>query len=200
MIPRAPTLARARTIAGKLKLSAPPSGDLWIDWEAYYKNTLEPECFAKLPLPPSTFDWRSLLTAANAVPGDAKRGQLIYQEKCALCHGGQSSLGPSLSGVAKRFSRDDLSVAIFEPSRTIPDRYRSLRILTTDGEIFTGMIVYTAADGTTLQTATGEIVRVNKDNIEDQGYSTESLMPAGLLNEKTPAEVADLYAFLATLK
>ncbi len=200
LIPRAPTLARARNIAGKLKLNAPPAGDLWIDWEAYYQNTLEPECFAKLPLPPSTFDWRSLLTAANAVPGDAKRGQLIYQEKCALCHGGQSSLGPSLSGVAKRFSRDDLSIAIFEPSRTIPDRYRSLRILTTDGEIFTGMIVYTAADGTTLQTATGEIVRVNKDNIEDQGYSTESLMPAGLLNEKTPAEVADLYAFLATLK
>jgi putative heme-binding domain-containing protein len=199
LLPRAPTLARARTIAGKLKLSIPPVGDLWKDWEAYYQNTLEPECFANLPLPQSRFDWRALVSVANTISGDAKRGQLIYQEKCALCHGGQSSLGPSLSGVAKRFSRDDLSIAIFEPSRTIPDRYRSLRILTTDAEIFTGMIVYTAADGTTLQAATGDIVRVNKDNIEDQGYSTESLMPAGLLSEKTPEEVADLYAFLATL-
>lgn len=198
LIPRAPTLARARTVAGKLKLSAPPTGDQWNDWQVYYEKTLEPECFAKLPKPQLNFDWRSLFVAANGMSGDAKRGQAIYQEKCVLCHGGQSSLGPSLSGVAKRFSRDDLSVAIFEPSKTIPDRYRSLRILTLDGEIFTGMVVYTAADGTTLQTATGAIVRVNKDNIEDQGYSTESLMPTGLLDEKSPADVADLFAYLAT--
>jgi len=198
LLPRAPTLARARTVAGQLKLSTPPGSEEWKDWEAYYQKTLDPECFAKLWQPQSTFDWRSLMETANNIPGDAKRGQLIYKEKCALCHGGQSSLGPSLSGVAKRFSREDLSIAIFEPSRTIPDRYRSLRVLTIDGEIFTGMIVYTAADGTTLQTATGSIIRINMDNIADLGYSTESLMPSGLLNEKTPADVADLFAYLAT--
>jgi len=181
-----------------LKLSTPPASESWNEWEAYYQKTLDPDCFSKLPQPQSTFNWRSLLATSNTIPGEAKRGQLIYKEKCALCHGGQSSLGPSLSGVAKRFSRDDLSIAIFEPSRTIPDRYRSLRVLTVDGEIFTGMIVYTAADGTTLQTATGSIIRINKDNIEDLGYSTESLMPSGLLNEKTPADVADLFAYLAT--
>lgn len=198
IIPRAPTLSRARTIAEKLNLSNPPSGDVWKDWEAYYQKTLDPKLFALLPQSQSTADWRSLVVSANQVSGDAKRGQLIYQEKCELCHGGQSSLGPALSGVAKRFSREDLSTAIFEPSKIIPDRYRSLRVLTTDGEIFTGMIVYTAADGTTLQTASGAIVRINKDNIEDQGYSSESLMPTGLLNEKTPADIADLFAFLAT--
>ena len=131
--------------------------------------------------------------------GDAKRGQILYQEKCALCHGGQSSLGPSLVGVAKRFSRDDLAKAIFEPSRDISDRYKSIRVLTVDGEIFTGMIVYNAADGTTLQTATGTIVRINQEDIEDKAYATESLMPSGLLDEKSPAEVADLYAYLGTL-
>jgi len=198
ILPRAPTLARARAVAEQLKLSTPPASESWNEWEAYYQKTLDPDCFSKLPQPQSTFNWRSLLATSNTIPGEAKRGELIYKEKCALCHGGQSSLGPSLSGVAKRFSRDDLSIAIFEPSRTIPDRYRSLRVLTVDGEIFTGMIVYTAADGTTLQTATGSITRINKDNIEDLGYSTESLMPSGLLNEKTPADVADLFAYLAT--
>jgi hypothetical protein len=69
-----------------------------------------------------------------------------------------------------------------------------------DGEIFTGMIIYNAADGTTLQTANGNLVRINQDNIEDKAYSTESLMPTGLLDDRSSAEVASLYAYLGTLQ
>ena len=197
-LPRAAVLGRARTVAASLKLNTPPAGEQWKDWEPFFETTLDAESFAKLSRPQSDFDWRTLHGAANAIAGDAKRGQAVYQEKCALCHGGQSALGPSLVGVTKRFSRDDLSKAIFEPSRDISDRYKSIRVLTVDGEIFTGMIVYNAADGTTLQTATGAIVRINQESIEDKAYSTESLMPTGLLNDKSPADVADLYAFLGT--
>ena len=197
-LPRPAVLARARDLASKLKLSNPPSSEQWKDWELYFRLSLDPESFEKLPQPQSAMDWRSLHEAAKLVTGDAKRGKDLYHEKCALCHGGQSSLGPSLSGVSKRFSRDDLSVAIFEPSRDISDRFKSFRVLTIDDEIFTGMVVYSAADGTTLQTASGAIVRINKENIADSGESTESLMPTGLLNEKSPADVADLYAYLGT--
>ena len=98
--------------------------------------------------------------------------------------------------MAKRFSREDLAKAIFEPSRDISERYRAIRVLTIDDEIYTGMIVYNAADGTTLQTATGSIVRINQDNIQDKGYSTESLMPSGLLDDKSPQDVANLFAYL----
>ena len=197
-LPRIAVLARVRSVAEKLKFNPPATSELWTDWEPFFKETLDADLFSKLTRPNTLFEWRSLHAAANAVNGDAKRGTAIFQEKCALCHGGQSSLGPSLIGVAKRFSRDDLSKAIFEPSRDISDRYKSIRVLTVDGEIFTGMLVYTAADGTTLQTATGAIVRINQEDIEFKGYSTESLMPSGLLDDKSPTEVADLYAFLGT--
>ena len=197
-LPRAAVLARARAVAGLLKFNNPPVGEQWKDWETFFQATLDAESFAKLSRPQTSFDWHTLQMAANGIAGDPKRGQAHYQEKCGLCHGGQSSLGPSLVGVTRRFSRDDLSKAIFEPSRDISDRYRSIRVLTVDGEIFTGMIVYNAADGTTLQTATGDIVRINQESIEDKAYSTESLMPSGLLNDKSPSEVADLYAYLAT--
>ncbi len=198
-LPRAAVLARTRATAGKLNFkSPPPAGEEWRDWESYFAENLDAESFSKLMLPQTTFDWRALQVAANALSGDSKKGQILYQEKCALCHGGQSSLGPSLVGVAKRFSREDLARAIFEPSRDIPDRYKSIRVLTVDGEIFTGMLVYNAADGITMQTATGAIVRINQESIEDKAYSTESLMPTGLLHDKSPAEVADLYAHLGT--
>ena len=197
-LPRIAVLARVRSVAEKLKFNPPATSELWTDWEPFFKETLDADLFSKLTRPNTLFEWRSLHAAANSVNGDAKRGTAIFQEKCALCHGGQSSLGPSLVGVAKRFSRDDLSKAIFEPSRDISDRYKSIRVLTVDGEIFTGMLVYTAADGTTLQTATGAIVRINQEEIEFKGYSTESLMPSGLLDDKSPTDVADLYAFLET--
>ena len=197
-LPKPAVLARARDLAAKLKLDNPPASELWTDWELFFRSTLEPESYARLPQPSSSGDWRSLHAAAKSIEGDAKRGKELYKEKCELCHGGRSSLGPSLSGVTKRFSRDDLSIAIFDPSRDISDRYKSFRVLTVDGEIFTGMVVYSAADGTTLQTATGSIVRINKEDIEDSGASTESLMPTGLLNDKSPADLADLYAYLGT--
>lgn len=197
---KATVLTRARSIASKLQFVEAPTGDSWKDWEPFLKETLVDSVFESLSRPQTSVDWQALLQASSSLTGDSKHGQIVYQEKCALCHGGQSSLGPSLAGVAMRFSRADLSKAIFEPSRDISDRFRSIRVLTTDGEIFTGMIVYNAADGTTLQTATGSIVRINQEDIEDKGYSTESLMPSGLLDEKSPADVADLFAYLSTLK
>jgi putative heme-binding domain-containing protein len=198
-IPREAVLGRVRSIAAKLGYLRLPTTESWADWEQFFKTTLDAESFANLYRPQSSVDWRGLVLTANTMVGDPQRGRIMYQEKCGLCHGGQSALGPSLSGVTKRFSRDDLSKAVFEPSRDIPDRYRSIRVLTLDGEIFTGMIIYNAADGTTLQTATGTVIRINQDNIEDKAYSTESLMPSGLLDDKSPTEIADLFAYLSTL-
>ena len=199
-LPRPAVLARARSIAEKQRIVNVPVTEQWSDWERFFKANLDAETFAKLRGPNSKVDWRALVQGAQSHVGDLQLGKRLYQEKCGLCHGGQSALGPALGGVAKRFSRDDLSKAIFEPSRDIPDRYRSIRVLTMDGEIFTGMIVYNAADGITLQTANGSMVRINQDNIEDKAYSTESLMPSGLLDSNSPAELSGLYAYLGTLQ
>lgn len=198
-LPRAAILTRARAVANKLQLKNIPPSDVWKDWNEFLRNNLSEDVIAKLDQPKSNADWPTMVRTANGLKGDATRGQLLFQTKCGLCHGGQSALGPALSGVTKRFSRDDLSKAIFEPSRDISDRYKSIRVLTGDGEIFTGMIVYNAADGITLQTADGTMVRVNQDNIEEKVYSTESLMPTGLLDDKSPQDIADLFSYLGGL-
>lgn len=199
-LPRTAVLSRARTIAAKLKMEKVPTTEQWSDWDRFFQGSLDEAAYAKLRLPSTNSDWRAIVLSASSLAGDLQVGKSLYEQKCGLCHGGQSALGPSLLGVAKRFSREDLSKAIFEPSRDISDRYRSIRVLTMDGEIFTGMIIYNAADGTTLQTADGNLVRINQDNIEDKAYSTESLMPSGLLDDRSPAEVASLYAYLGTLQ
>ncbi|XZE44970.1 DUF7133 domain-containing protein [Pirellulaceae bacterium SH467] len=144
-------------------------------------------------------NWRNKVDAAKSLEGDAERGQSLYETRCLNCHGGQSALGPSLAGVTKRFSTEDLFVAIFEPSRDISDRYRALKVLTVDGEVLTGMSIYKATDGTTLMTPKGETVRINQQDIEEQSFSKESLMPSGLLDFASPQDLADLHRFLQSL-
>jgi putative heme-binding domain-containing protein len=176
-----------------------PVSDKWIDWEPFLKANVSSEIASSFSQPVEKLDWRAMIPKWSSLVTDEARGKTLYEQKCLNCHGGQSALGPSLSGVARRFSREDLAKAIYEPSRDISDRFRSLKILTTDGEILTGISVYTAADGTTLYTAKGEMIRVNKSQIEEQAYSTESLMPSGLLDDCDAQQVADLFSYLGTL-
>jgi hypothetical protein len=51
----------------------------------------------------------------------------------------------------------------------------------------------------TLQIADGSILRINQDQIEQKAFSTESIMPSGLLDDRSAQEVADLFAYLGTL-
>lgn len=74
-----------------------------------------------------------------------------------------------------------------------------MRVRTIDDEIITGMMIYNAADGVTLQAADGNIYRINADQISEKGNSSESLMPAGLLEGKSPQDLADLLHYLGKL-
>jgi putative heme-binding domain-containing protein len=199
-LPRPAVLKRARSLAAQAQKPTPPSSEKWADWDQYYRSNLtEQQCNELIP-PANRVDTNTALQSIQNLVGNAANGKSLYQTKCGLCHGGQSSLGPSLVGVAKRFSREDLAKAIYEPSRDVSDRYRAVRVLTVDDEILTGMVIYNAADGVTLQAADGSILRINQDTITEKAYSTESLMPIGLLDDKSPQEVADLFAYLSTLQ
>lgn len=132
--------------------------------------------------------------------GDAARGREVFAKaSCAACHDGGRALGPSLLGVGKRFGRDDLIVAVVQPGRDVPARYRPTRVTTTDEKVYVGMLVYEAQDGVILQTGIDTTVRVAGGDIASKRAVESSLMPAGLLDKLTDAEVADLFAYLKSL-
>jgi putative heme-binding domain-containing protein len=141
-----------------------------------------------------------LLANVNWGEGDAPRGHKLFESRtCAQCHGGSSALGPDLSGAARRFSRDDLFTAILQPSRDVSPRYQATMILTSGGKVYTGMIVYEAVDGVILRTAANQTFRIKPSEIEERRALKTSLMPAGLLKDLAPADLADLYAYLRSL-
>jgi putative heme-binding domain-containing protein len=133
--------------------------------------------------------------------GSAARGQAAFTKaSCAACHSGQQALGPDLRGVGGRFGRDDLLTAILQPSKDVSPRYRTVQIATADGKVYQGLVVYEATDGLILQTGPATTVRIGGSQIESRGYTDTSLMPAGLLDELTDGEIADLVAYLRALK
>jgi putative heme-binding domain-containing protein len=144
--------------------------------------------------------WLEASAAIQLLEGDPAVGsQLFVARQCSRCHNSATALGPSLSGIAKRFSRTDLLIATVDPSRTISDRYRGYQILTDSGQLVTGMKIYESVDGITLLTADARTMRINADEIVGSKFLTPSLMPTGLLDELSLQQVADLLAYLSSL-
>ncbi len=131
--------------------------------------------------------------------GDSVRGQVVFEARqCAKCHlAGGRNAGPRLEGLASRFSREDVFRSIVYPHANVPDRYRAITVLTDEGQTYRGSVVYESTDGIMLALSSGEIVRVDDENIEERVSSTKSLMPEGLLDGISDQEIADLWSFLS---
>ena len=88
----------------------------------------------------------------------------------------------------------------FYPSRTIAEAFRATVLTLNDGTPRSGFVVFNSADGVMLQTGPGITERIPNDKIVDRGLSPISLMPPGLLSGLKPEEMADLYAYMKSLK
>ena len=139
--------------------------------------------------------------------GDAKRGRERFLDgqsmQCALCHrvqGTGRSVGPDMDGIGKRRSRQELLVSILDPSKLIDPKYSTHQILTADGQFVSGLLVRDADAEIVLRSANGRNHRISKGEIESRRVQPESLMPSGLAADLTAQEVADLLAFLESLK
>ena len=189
-----------KAVLALLRKRSGESFDEVAKWEAWLTKE-HPELATKLT--PAGYDaaaWKKRLADVKWEGGDATRGKVVYAKaRCAACHDGGTAVGPPLAGVAKRFSRDDLLTAILDPSRDIPARYRTTRFATTEGNVYEGVIIYEAPDGVILQTAADTTVRLAGKDIESKKPGTQSLMPVGLMDSLTAAEIADLFAHLKAL-
>lgn len=147
----------------------------------------------------------ALAESPSRDPDPVRGSEIFAQASCIQCHrfGARGTLiGPDLTAASRRFSRHDLLVAMIEPSKVIAENYRSLQIVTVDGQSHVGQATL-GGDyrSPVLRLATNprkpfETIEIAKTEIESQTYSDVSWMPAGLLDTFTRAEIEDLIAYL----
>jgi putative membrane-bound dehydrogenase-like protein len=142
-----------------------------------------------------------LLRTAPWDSGEASRGEAVFAARgCRTCHAAQGALGPSLVGVTRRFSREDLLAAIVDPSKDVAPPYRRTLFAMKDGRAVTGVIIFDSADGYIVQVDATTTVRVDTPDIASMHPVTQSIMPEGLLGDLSPGDVADLFAYLRSLE
>jgi len=107
-------------------------------------------------------------------------------------------MGPALTGVGNRISRENLPTAQVDPSRDVSALYAATIYETRSGEIFSGLIAY-EAEVVMLRTGATTMVRIPSGDITFKRPADASLMPAGLLEGLGAQDVADLFAHLQSL-
>ncbi|MCO6457348.1 MAG: c-type cytochrome, partial [Pirellulaceae bacterium] len=138
--------------------------------------------------------------------GDAQRGRALFaleSTKCNTCHrvgeeGGK--IGPDLTTIGRiRGSRDLLEAIVF-PSASLAREYEAFNVITSSGKVLSGLVIGQTSEAVHLQPQAGPPVVLSRDEIEEIAASPVSLMPDGLDRTLSPDQVADLIAYLRSLR
>lgn len=135
-------------------------------------------------------------------PGDAAKGKAFATATCLKCHlakGEGKALGPDLSG-AGMMGVEALLRAILTPNAGIESGYATWRAYLKSGDVVDGFFVSEDAKAVVLRRPDLPDTAVPKSDMRKGGFVRRSLMPEGLLEALPPAQVADLFAFLMSLK
>jgi putative heme-binding domain-containing protein len=138
---------------------------------------------------------------------DAGRGKNVFFNNaaaaCKNCHRiGETGqpLGPELTTIGKKYRKDQLLQHILEPSQFIEPKYVPYLLETSAGQIFTGLVVEQTDTQVVLQDAQNKKHTIPAGEVELLVRQQKSLMPELLLRDMTRQEVADLLAYLSSLK
>ncbi|MBI3862692.1 MAG: c-type cytochrome [Planctomycetia bacterium] len=136
---------------------------------------------------------------ARAKSGNKDQGRRLFGTLgCVKCHAitadQKGGGGPSLTEVKRRFTTLHLVESVLLPSKQVADAFRGTTIVTTDGQVLSGLVVTDDADQIELLLADTTRRTIPKSKIEERKPNDLSPMPAGLV--KSVGELEDLLAYL----
>lgn len=155
-----------------------------------------------------------LKTSQSALPpievlvkrtGNPAEGKILYTgvATCSQCHiiGTEGkNVGPSLSEIGNKLTRESMYVAILSPSAGISHSFEAYSARTSDGEIVTGLLVSDTPQAVTIKDAKGIERTIPRGDLEEFKKQEKSLMPENLQETMSEQGLVDLVEFLMTLK
>lgn len=162
---------------------------------------------AKLLKPPAT-------STAEIIPpvqdlaklrGDSGAGQQLFNTTgtCIKCHkvrGEGKEIGPDLSEIGSKLAREDMFVAILNPSAAISHNYETYSLLSADGQVLSGLLMNQNDQSVTIRNAEGIDTTVERTEIDELKKQPVSLMPADLQKSLTLQNLVDIVEYMASLR
>lgn len=141
--------------------------------------------------------------------GDIARGKALMassgnsQLQCLKCHAVQGSggaIGPDLSMIGKKGTKENLYESIINPNKAIADQYLTWIIETKKGQVLTGLIVEESPELIVLRDGNGKDYKIDRKDVESKAKGPNSLMPSDLIISMSEQDLIDLVDYLATLQ
>lgn len=156
---------------------------------------------------PATADAQPLPPVAELVKqaGHVEEGRKVYLTvgTCAKCHkvqGEGKEVGPDLSEIGSKLSKEALYVSILDPSAGISHNFETHLLLLEDGTSLSGILVSETEQEVSVRTAEAIVRKIPRDEITAMKKQPVSLMPADLQKSLTAKNLVDVVEFLTTLK
>ena len=138
--------------------------------------------------------------------GDVRRGQLVFNSQkaaCSTCHalgylGGH--VGPDLTSIGQVRTERDLLESIIYPSASFVRSFEPYIVRTKSDEEYNGVLRKDSPTEVVLVTGPTAEVKIDRADIVEMRPGTVSVMPAGLEQQLSRQELADLLAFLKATK
>lgn len=137
--------------------------------------------------------------------GDGEKGKVVFHTvgTCIKCHkvqGEGKEVGPDLSEIGSKLSRQDMYVAILNPSAAVSHNYEMYSVLSVDGQVTTGLLMNRNAESITIRNQEGIDREFALEDVEELKQQTASLMPSDLQKAMSLKNLVDLVDYLVLLK
>ena len=149
------------------------------------------------PLPP--------LATLVEQTGDVKNGRLIFNttgtcHKCHIINRIGREIGPDLSEIGSKLSRQAMFESIIYPSAGISHNYEAYSLVLASGTVVNGLITSETDDSISIKGDDAIVRTFKKDEVDEKVKQKISLMPADLQKVMTVQEIVDVVDYLMTLK
>ena len=146
-------------------------------------------------------------TQILSLAGDVSRGARLFAAtegiQCKNCHQINkvgTAIGPDLSHVGKQLTRAQILQSILTPSEKINPKFVTYLAETSQGRIITGLLIEKNKQRVVLRNARNQRIEIQASDLELLVPQPKSLMPDLLFKDLSAKQLADLLAYLHSLK
>lgn len=138
-----------------------------------------------------------------ALKGEPENGRKVFQNMCGMCHrvkGQGIDFGPDLSAIGAKLPREALLEAVLQPSAGISFGYEGWELDMNDGSKMYGIIASKTETDIDLKLPGGTKQALKTSDVKSLKQVKESMMPEGLHQAMSKQELADVIAYMNSLK
>jgi putative membrane-bound dehydrogenase-like protein len=136
------------------------------------------------------------------IKGDATKGKVVFKTNCSSCHkleGVGVEVGADIKSIRDR-GLENVLLAIVDPNREVKPQYLTYSVETKNGRQVTGMLTAETATGITIRRPDGMSETIARTEVESLRSLGLSYMPEGLEKQIDIPAMADLLAYLNSIK